>query len=475
MHRSFAPVVLLCALAACGETPSPPDGGEPPPGGETITGRERIGWVQPATDSSELATFSYVVYVDGSRRTLSGTTCSNTAGASGFDCSAPLPSLSQGAHTLELATFTTSGGTVLESRRSTPLQVNVTGVVTAVEAVESDGVTVSTRDGVRLHAQVVARGLDDPTDMAFAPDGRLFITERAGAIRAIAPGAGGMSDIGRLADVSTERGGLLAVTLAPDFERSGAMYFVYAAADGGAATIRLLRAVERGGSLAQAAVLLEEPAPGIQSAAARFGPDGMLYFAVGDAGEPRFAQDLSSPLGKILRLTPDGTSPRDNPGASPIFSVGHRMPSGLAWQPETAALWEVEQNGGADEINRIVANGNYGWPLMRARDRHPRGLAPELTFPEGTLAGASFFSAASADAPLHGDLFVASHGGQDVLRVRFVNGRPIGSAERLLDGRFGRIGQVVQRPAGELYFSTSNRDTWGAGQDLVVRLSIAQP
>jgi glucose/arabinose dehydrogenase len=311
--------------------------------------------------------------------------------------------------------------------------------------------------------------------MAFAPDGRLFVAERAGAVRAISPGGAGASDVGRLTEVATDRGGLLAMTLAPDFERSGVLYFVYAAAGGGAATIRLLRAVERGGSLAQAAVLLDEPAPGPQSAAARFGPDGMLYLAVGDAGEPRLAQDLSSPLGKILRLTPDGTSPRDNPGASPIFSIGHRLPSGLAWQPETAALWEVEQNGGADEINRIVASGNYGWPLMRARERHPRGLAPELTFPEGTLAGASFFSAPSADAPFHGDLFVASHGGQDVLRVRFVNGRPMGSAERLLDGRFGRIGQVVQSPAGELYFSTSNRDTWGAGQDVVVRLSVAQP
>jgi glucose/arabinose dehydrogenase len=151
------------------------------------------------------------------------------------------------------------------------------------------------------------------------------------------------------------------------------------------------------------------------------------------------------------------------------------MPSGIAWQPERAALWEVERNGGADEINRIVANGNYGWPLMRARDRHPRGVAAELTFPEGTLAGASFFSATSTDAPFHGDLFVASHGGQDVLRVEFVNGRPAGSAERLLQGRFGRIGQVVQSPTGELYFSTANRDTWGAGQDLAVRLSVVQP
>ncbi|HEX2445113.1 MAG TPA: PQQ-dependent sugar dehydrogenase [Vicinamibacterales bacterium] len=475
MHRSLAPLVMLCALAACGETPQPPDGGDPPPGGETITGRERIGWIQPATDSSELATFSYVMYVDGARRTLSGAACSSTAGATGFDCSAPLPSLSPGAHTLELATFTTSGGAVLESGRSTPLQVNVSGVVTAVEAGESDGATVSTRDGVRLQAQVVARALDDPTDMAFAPDGRLFIAERAGLIRAIAPRTGRMSDVGRLAGVSAERGGLLAMTLAPDFQRSGALYVVYTAAEGGAATIRLLRAVERGGTLAQAAVLLDEPAPGMQSAAARFGPDGMLYLAVGDAGEPRLAQELSSPLGKILRLTPDGTAPRDNPGASPIFSVGHRMPSGIAWQPERAALWEVERNGGADEINRIVANGNYGWPLMRARDRHPRGVAAELTFPEGTLAGASFFSATSTDAPFHGDLFVASHGGQDVLRVEFVNGRPAGSAERLLQGRFGRIGQVVQSPTGELYFSTANRDTWGAGQDLAVRLSVVQP
>lgn len=180
--RHAAAVLLLGALAACGDPPPPSPNPSPSPGSETITGRERIGWTQGAADAIDLGAIRYAIYVDGARRVLDAATCGPTAGATGFECSAPLPALTAGAHVLELASFFTSGGNVLESARSSPLRVTVVAAVTAVEAEASDGVTPLTADGGRLRAEIVARGLDDPSDLAVAPDGRVFVAERAGRV-----------------------------------------------------------------------------------------------------------------------------------------------------------------------------------------------------------------------------------------------------------------------------------------------------
>ncbi|MGH2830194.1 MAG: PQQ-dependent sugar dehydrogenase, partial [Actinomycetota bacterium] len=346
----LVPALALTILTACGgdNAPESPDPTPPVPGGETITGRERIGWTQPAADTVELATFGHVIYVDGFRVVFTGVACASTAGPRGFDCSAPLPQaqLTPGGHVLELATFTGSGSTLLESARSAPLSVNVVAAITsAQEADASDGAGMTTPDGLRLRAHIVARGLDDPTDMAFAPDGRLFVAERRGVVRAIDSGRGTIADAGRVRDA----GELLALALDPGFARSRRLYLVYTARSEASITMRLVRATELNGAFGQAAVLFEEPvARADAAAAARFGPDQMLFVGLGDGGDPRRVRDLSSPLAKILRLTADGATPRDNPGASPVLSPGHRAPRALAWHPDTGALWEIERWGAHD-------------------------------------------------------------------------------------------------------------------------------
>ena len=215
--------------------------------------------------------------------------------------------------------------------------------------------------------------------------------------------------------------------------------------------MRLIRVTELNGALGQAAMLFEEPVARVDAAAAaRFGPDQMLFLALGDGGDPRRARDASSPLAKILRLTADGTTPRDNPGSSPVFATGHRAPRALAWHPDTNGLWDIERWGAHD----VLAGTDYRW------------LFPDLTL----LAGAAFFRGGPDRALPHGDLFVASPGAQDLFRVRFADGRPASRGERLLHGRFGRISAVAQSADGALYFTTANRDLWGAGQDLLVRL-----
>src|SRR5688572_28175295 len=126
-----AALLLLCVLAACGDRRPPPPQMPPPSGVETINGRERIGWTQQVPDLIDLGAVRYAIYVDGARRVLDAATCATTAGAAGYDCSAPLPTLTAGSHVLELASFTSSGSDLLESARSSPLPVTVVASVTA--------------------------------------------------------------------------------------------------------------------------------------------------------------------------------------------------------------------------------------------------------------------------------------------------------------------------------------------------------
>ena len=188
----IVPLLLLAIVTiACGtDTPEPPAVTPGPP--ETVAGTERLGWTQRATDAAELSTFRYAIYVDGARAELTGVSCQplSPQTSSDFDCSAPLPPMSTGPHTLELATFIVDGD-LLESARSAPLQVNRTSAPTAVApappATWASGTTVSTADGLRLRIDRIAEGLVRPTDIAFLPDGRVLVAEEAGQVRVLMP------------------------------------------------------------------------------------------------------------------------------------------------------------------------------------------------------------------------------------------------------------------------------------------------
>src|SRR2546428_11509589 len=117
-RRVLWPVIAVGALFGCSKSPQPPQ--QVPPSAERITGSERLGWTQQATDQVELAGFKYAIYVDGARSQLAGVSCPSTGSSAGFECSAPLPKMSAGSHTLNLAAYIDSG-TVLESERSVPL------------------------------------------------------------------------------------------------------------------------------------------------------------------------------------------------------------------------------------------------------------------------------------------------------------------------------------------------------------------
>lgn len=462
--------VAAFLVAACGGSSNPPSPGTPGGGGETITGRERIGWTQQAVDAEQLATFSYAAYVDGVRRVLEGATCPGSGGG-GFDCSAPLPPMTPGQHTIELVSFTVSEDTTLESERSAPLRVTVSAISPSA-AIAADA-TFTTPEGHRLRSTVIAKGLDDPTDLAVSPDGRVFVVERAGRVR-ILGGEDRETSALELVDVSVSaESGLTSIALDPRFDSNGFVYLAYASETRDAVALKIARFRERNGVLAQGALVVRARTNAAEHVTIRFGVDGKLYAGVAAGDDPRAAQSLSSPLGKILRLNADGTSPRDNPRSSLTFTSGHRDPRALTWQPATSVMWEIDRDGDrGDELNNVVAGGDYGWPMTMSGEP---SIAPALILPAGTdVAGASFVPASSR-SPLAGELLIASKGAEDLLRVHVSSkGQPT-VLEGIVQRRYGRLAAVAVAADGTIYVATSNRETWGPGNDVVIKLINGAP
>jgi hypothetical protein len=350
--------IIVCGLAiiSCGSTPPSPPRVDGPTGVETINGSERIGWDQSASDAVELATYGYAIYVDGARTDATGVTCGSSPAAPGFPCSAKLPAMTPGNHTLELTAFV-NAGTLLESPRSSPVRVNVvvqTAMANAGAAPSAGGTEAATgtriptlRDGVAARASAVG-GLTSPTDMAVAPDGRLFITERSGAVRIVRDGRLLSDPAVSLVDAMGTDGQLLAIALDPQFDRSRFVYTIYTAPDrSGAPAFTLARFREVGDTLGDRAVLLDAApaASSFPSAALRFGPDGRLYLAYDDGGDTRRAQDPASLNGKVLRLNADGTTPND--ASTPIFAGTFGSPVAIDWDPPTSTLWIADRSAGA--------------------------------------------------------------------------------------------------------------------------------
>ena len=159
-----------------------------------------------------------------------------------------------------------------------------------------------------------------------------------------------------------------------------------------------------------------------------------------------------------------------------MYSLGHRHPGGFDWHPLTGTLWAAEPGGaGPDEVNRIEAGGNYGWPAVDGFRTRPGMRPPELSLsPSIAPAGVSFYTG-TAIAGFRNDLFVAALDGAHLLRIRFDPADPnqVVDTERLLDGRYGRLRDVVTGPDGGLYVATGNRDGHGTPapeDDRIIRL-----
>jgi glucose/arabinose dehydrogenase len=430
-----------------------------------ITGVERLGWTQRAGDSAELSRFRFAIYVDGARTELTGVSCARPARSSlDFECSAPLPAMSAGPHTLELASFTDDAG-VLESVRSGPLQVNKTtaassslptprgrrggGTETSPAAAEWP-TRVTAADGLRLRLEPVARGFVNPTDIAFMSDGRMLVAEETGRVRVVLPDgqllprpALSLADIGS-ADVRV-------LSLAVDPQ--GFVYVVYTVPSPSGVRVFTLARFREASNLLFGQIVLRDnvEASTLSAASLRIGADGKVFVAFDDGGDPQRAGDFASPNGKILRLNADGTTPEDQAGLTPMYLADLRSPHGLDWRQESSVLWILDQSSPGQASITAVGNSNVGTRKSGVR------LA-SYSLPRGTEPSSLVAYHGALIPGLRNNLLIASNEGRHLLRLRLdaANDTKVIATERLLQNTIGGIRVVALSPGGAIYIATAD-------------------
>ena len=336
-----------------------------------------------------------------------------------------------------------------------------------------------------LSVTTVAAHLAHPWSLAFLPDGRILVTERPGRMRIVDRDGKASPPLPGVPKVyARSQAGLMDVILARDFAQSHRIYFCYAETVRGGAEIAVAHAkLDDGASpgLREVTKIYEQKGPpdsglniGCRIVEAN---DGNLFVSLGDHFSAKEdAQKLDNTIGKIIRITPDGKAPADNPfagrpGALPeIWAYGVRNPEGLAVDPANGQLWEQEHGPmGGDEINIIDKGGNYGWPVVSfglnydgtpvgTGKQHQAGMIDSVWHwtPSIAPSGMAFYT---------GDLFPAWKGSlfngalkfQLLSRLTIRNDRPV-SEERLLHGLNWRIRDVRQGPDGALYLLTDEDD-----------------
>jgi len=338
----------------------------------------------------------------------------------------------------------------------------------------------------RVVAETFVEGLEVPWALAFTPGGRILVTERPGRIRLVENGALQEQPLATLEVASVSEAGLMGIALDPDFSANGHLYVCYTyRGPGGSLLNRVARLTESvRGTAGDHRVLLDALPGGRNHNGCRlgFGPGGMLYATMGDAGDRSNAQSMDSPAGKVLRLMPDGSVPPDNPfPGSYVYTLGHRNPQGMDWHPVTGDLFITEHGPSRnDEVNIPEPGGNYGWPGVLGQAGAAGFVDPILTFtPTLALAGAAFYTGDRLPETWSNNLIFANLKASHLHRVTLdpSDHRTVVSRTRLFEGEFGRLRAVAMGPDGFLYFTTSNRDGRGRprpGDDHIMRL-VALP
>lgn len=237
---------------------------------------------------------------------------------------------------------------------------------------------------------VVASGLNSPVDFRFLPDGRVVVAEKGGAIRVVENGTVGEPLTTLSVNTLGERG-VSGLAVDPDFVDNGYLYVAYTTS---ALRNRLSRLTVVGDAAGSELVLLqstESSAFNHQGGALGFGPDGKLYWGLGDNGSGPNSQDLTNLHGKIMRINPDGSTPSDNPGlgsgALPqIYAYGLRNPFRLAFAPTGQLLVADVGAASFEEVNLVTAGGNYGWPNAEGVCASCSSINPIYTYPRGSGA-----------------------------------------------------------------------------------------
>jgi aldose sugar dehydrogenase len=323
----------------------------------------------------------------------------------------------------------------------------------------------------------VVEGLEQPWSLAFLPDGRMLVTEKAGKLRVVSNGVLDPRPVDGLPEVTVHgQGGLQDVVLHPEFSKNQLIYFSYAARGGDGVGTELARGRLAGHRLEDVQVLFRQAPKGTrgQHFGGRivFDRAGHVYLTLGDRGEMQRAQKPDDHAGSVIRLHDDGRVPKDNPfvgrpGWKPEkFTLGNRNMQGAALHPQSGVLWTHEHGPqGGDEINVMRPGMNYGWPVITyganygigtriGEGTQKTGMQQPLHYwvPSIAPSGMAFYTGDKFER-WKGDLFVGALRDQMLVRVK-LDGEKVVSEERLLKGVLGRIRDVRAGPDGFLYLLT---------------------
>jgi aldose sugar dehydrogenase len=333
-----------------------------------------------------------------------------------------------------------------------------------------------------LNVETIATGLANPWALAFLPDGRLLVTERAGRMRIVtrngklSPRIEGLPPI-----LARGQGGLLDVVLDRNYAQNKTIYFCFAdPVDGGGRTSLASAKLADGEApkLEDLKIVFRQDGP--LSSGNHYGcrivqmPDDTLFLTLGDHYGPRDqAQNLANHIGKIVRIRPDGSAPPDNPfvnrqGAKPeIWSYGHRNSQGAAINPASGKLWMHEHGPrGGDEVNIPQAGKNYGWPVIgygidysgaRIHEgTHKAGMEQPIIqwTPVIAPSGMAFYSG-DLFPQWKGNLFIGGLATRILVRLE-LSGEKVVKEERLLENLSERIRDVRSGPDGALWLVTDN-------------------
>ncbi len=333
-----------------------------------------------------------------------------------------------------------------------------------------------------LSVETIASGLTNPWALAFLPDGRMLVTERPGRLRIVgrdgklSPAVAGVPAVR-----ASGQGGLHDVVLDRQFAGNKTIYFCFAEPASGGGRTAMARAKLNDGEaprLDDVKVIFRQEGPlsGGNHFGCRIvqGRDGNLWLTMGDHFTYRDeAQNLANHLGKIVRVTPDGAVPPDNPfvdrkGAKPeIWSYGHRNSQGAALHPQTGKLWEHEHGPrGGDEINIPLAGKNYGWPVIGYGIDYSGARIHETTEKAGMEQPIKYWVPSIAPSGMafytgfllpgwRGNLFVGALAGQMLVRLE-LDGEKVTKEERLLANLRERVRDVRQGPDGALWLLTDS-------------------
>lgn len=322
-----------------------------------------------------------------------------------------------------------------------------------------------------VQLQPVVGSLNVPVGLSLAPDGRVFFNElRTGTIRIINPQWQLVSQPFCAIPISTVGNqGVLGLALDPNFAANHFVYIFHTAPN--PVRNRVVRYTESSGSCTQETPLLDSIPANVHhnSGILQFGPDGKLYISTGDGDNTATSQNLTSLNGKILRLNPDGSAPSDNPfisnadpNAKKVFSFGHRNSFGFSFHGHTGHLWQTENGpGDNDEINRVVAGGNYGWPTVRGIARNPNFRDPILAYTP-TIAPTGIISIPenSTVYPVEyrNNLLFSDFNGGKIRRV-ILSGADLaqlGSSSTVYNGGNGFLLSLMVGADGFVYVSNAN-------------------